>query len=394
MKGLVLEGGGAKGAFHCGAVKALYDNGYNFDGVAGTSIGAINGALIVQDCGYESLYNMWTTITAADITHLDNNEVSHLFNREFSRETVAYWVKQFLKMVSNLGVPTDKINIYLHKILDEDKIRKSCMDFGIVTYCLSNREPMELFKEEIPEGELHNFILASAYFPAFKLNRMNGKYYIDGGVYDNLPLNALPEKKGYDEIFAIRTMSRMPYRELKNNDVTVHYICPSEDLGGTIDIKHQSLNYKIKLGYYDALRFIKGYRGNKFYFEGDISCFENFFKTIDEDTQKKLCNFLKIKYENYEKEIAFKLFTEILDIPVKSENAYLLFFEEAASFLNLEKFRIYNPLTFLEEIYNKYVSMDTETIKLKTKKFGNKARKNYFYEIIIPKIREVLPNGR
>ena len=44
MKGLVLEGGGTKGAYQIGAYKALRDLGIEFQGVAGTSIGALNGA--------------------------------------------------------------------------------------------------------------------------------------------------------------------------------------------------------------------------------------------------------------------------------------------------------------------------------------------------------------
>ena len=48
MLGLVLEGGGARGAYEMGAVKALMENGYKFDGVVGTSIGAINAAVIAQ----------------------------------------------------------------------------------------------------------------------------------------------------------------------------------------------------------------------------------------------------------------------------------------------------------------------------------------------------------
>ena len=46
MLGLVLEGGGAKGSYHAGAIKALHESGYSFDGVMGTSIGAINGAIV------------------------------------------------------------------------------------------------------------------------------------------------------------------------------------------------------------------------------------------------------------------------------------------------------------------------------------------------------------
>ena len=103
-KGLVLEGGGAKGAFHCGAVKALYDYGYTFSGVAGTSIGAINGALIVQDMGYQSMYDVWTNVTAEDITDFDNLEVSKLFGKELSKEGISYWTKQVISVIKNFGI--------------------------------------------------------------------------------------------------------------------------------------------------------------------------------------------------------------------------------------------------------------------------------------------------
>ncbi len=46
MRGLVLEGGGAKGCYQIGAYKALVEMGITFDYVVGTSIGAINAAMI------------------------------------------------------------------------------------------------------------------------------------------------------------------------------------------------------------------------------------------------------------------------------------------------------------------------------------------------------------
>ena len=47
--GLVLEGGGAKGAYQIGAWKALKEAGIHIKGIAGTSVGALNGALIAMD---------------------------------------------------------------------------------------------------------------------------------------------------------------------------------------------------------------------------------------------------------------------------------------------------------------------------------------------------------
>ena len=58
MYGLVLEGGGAKGAYHIGAYKAIKDMNIEIGGVAGTSVGALNGAAIAQD-DFEKAYELW-----------------------------------------------------------------------------------------------------------------------------------------------------------------------------------------------------------------------------------------------------------------------------------------------------------------------------------------------
>ena len=61
MYGLVLEGGGAKGAYHVGAFKALKELGIEIGGIAGSSIGAINGAMMVQG-NYELLEKVWYSL--------------------------------------------------------------------------------------------------------------------------------------------------------------------------------------------------------------------------------------------------------------------------------------------------------------------------------------------
>ena len=68
MKGLVLEGGGTKGAYQIGAYKALRALGIEFQGVAGTSIGALNGAYIIQN-DIEIMEDIWLTY---DYTHFMN----------------------------------------------------------------------------------------------------------------------------------------------------------------------------------------------------------------------------------------------------------------------------------------------------------------------------------
>ena len=48
MIGLVLEGGGARGSYHIGAYRAIMEEGIEINGITGTSIGALNGAMIVR----------------------------------------------------------------------------------------------------------------------------------------------------------------------------------------------------------------------------------------------------------------------------------------------------------------------------------------------------------
>lgn len=65
-RGLVLEGGGGKGAFQAGAIKALYEAGYRFDAVAGTSVGALNAAALA--CGrVAEVLRFWECIRPARV---------------------------------------------------------------------------------------------------------------------------------------------------------------------------------------------------------------------------------------------------------------------------------------------------------------------------------------
>lgn len=73
--GLCLSGGGAKGSYQAGVIKALCDRGINkFDSIAGTSIGAINGYYLFTD-NVENLEEMWINIQKTsenDIKIVDN----------------------------------------------------------------------------------------------------------------------------------------------------------------------------------------------------------------------------------------------------------------------------------------------------------------------------------
>ena len=63
--GIALAGGGSKGSYQIGVWKALRELGIDYDIVTGTSIGAINGALMVMG-DFERAERLWSTITVED----------------------------------------------------------------------------------------------------------------------------------------------------------------------------------------------------------------------------------------------------------------------------------------------------------------------------------------
>ena len=63
---IVLAGGGSKGSYQAGVWKALRELGVEYQIVTGTSIGAVNGALMVMG-DYERAERLWHTVTVEDI---------------------------------------------------------------------------------------------------------------------------------------------------------------------------------------------------------------------------------------------------------------------------------------------------------------------------------------
>lgn len=265
MLGLALEGGGAKGAFHMGAVKAYFDEGYHFDGITGTSIGALNGAIIAQG-DFEIGYQWWQRMDTSFLFDIDQIHIQNFLNRKIDKDVLFYLFSKIKDIVENRGLDTKKIRETLDNIVVEEKLRASKIDFGLVTVSVSDLKPLELYKEDIPYGKLVDYLMASANFPAFKIEPIEGKFYIDGGFYDNCPINLLI-RKGYKEVIAIRTLGIGLTRKLEDADVKVTNIIPSEDLGMVLNFDQNLIQTNLKMGYFDAMRVIKGLKGRRYYIE-------------------------------------------------------------------------------------------------------------------------------
>ena len=201
-RALVLSGGGAKGSYELGVYKALKKLGIKIDIITGTSIGALNGAVLCTG-DYRKAKRLWLKLSASD-----------MFNYTFKDS------KEYPKIAKDI-IKNKEI---IRSLIDEDKIRKSKIDYGLVTVNLNNRVPKMLTKSQIPKGKLISYVIASATcFPMVEMKKIDGEYYVDGGYYDNLPIN-LAIDMGADEIIAVDLSAIGLKQKIKDEDVKIDYI--------------------------------------------------------------------------------------------------------------------------------------------------------------------------
>ncbi len=293
MRGLVLEGGGARGAYEIGAVRAFLENGYEFDGIAGTSIGSINGAMIAQG-DFEKAVSLWEKITPGSLFPGEEKLIGLIGDKEIEPREIQGAIKNLGEIIKQGGLDTKNIRELLEKYIDEAKIRSSETEFGLVTYSVSDGKRLSLFKDDIPKGMLVDYLLASSMLPVFKKEKIGGKLFADGGYVDVCPYNMLLEK-GYSDLVIIRVFGTGITRKIKSKDAKIQMVIPSEKLGNMLDFSPGNISRLMKMGYYDAMRVIYGYKGRKYFVKpvGE-ECYFNKLINIDEKYLAAIGNILSL----------------------------------------------------------------------------------------------------
>lgn len=133
MKAIVLSGGGSKGSYQIGVWKALRKLHIKYDIVTGTSVGALNGALMVQNKFHKAI-KLWSKI---------NMEL--LFGDEATNSTK---IKDVLNMYrinffKNGGMDVKILEDVIDKYIDKDTFYNSKIDFGLVAVNLSGKKPFK-----------------------------------------------------------------------------------------------------------------------------------------------------------------------------------------------------------------------------------------------------------
>ena len=245
---LVFSGGGSRGAYEMGVWRALRELGMEPEIVTGTSIGAMNAALVAQGT-FKTGCELWETM-----------ETKMVFDYEH--------------VIENKGVKFTGIKDLLDGKLVEEDIRKSPVDFGIVTVKFPSMEPVHLWKEEIPEGKLMDYIFAScSCFPVVAPYEIDGEKYLDGGFADYIPIRQALEKKA-DRIVAVDLDG---YGKTVEADVAeagdrLTMIESHWDLGNFAVFEPSKAKRLMRLGYLDAMRTFGVFDGRRYAFiKGEVN---------------------------------------------------------------------------------------------------------------------------
>lgn len=255
--GLVFAGGGVRGSYELGVWKALEEMNIQISGAAGVSIGSINAALFVQG-DFDTADRLWRNIRMEDIIKADELKSNNLF----SVRNMAGIAKE---IYNNQGLDVSPLEDILHKIISEDKIRKSKMNFGLCTYSLSDRKEIELFKEDMPKGAICDYLMASACLIGFRPRKIGGKTFLDGGINNNMPVNMLIDK-GCSDIIAVDVGGVGLTKPYDDTGVNLIQISCEQCMVGMMEFDSDSISKNIKKGYYDCNKVFGRLCGDKFYF--------------------------------------------------------------------------------------------------------------------------------
>ena len=206
----VFQGGGALGSFQVGGVEALYKHDYRADMVVGISIGGMNAAIVAgnpPEKRLEKLKQFWNKITVSiplpNSPFLGMSKIHNYFGAQHALHfgQPGFYKPKILSPWLLSHVTPDQLSFYdtsplretLNEVIDFEYLNQ-----GHVRLCLGATDLASgdfVFFDNSKEKITVEHIMASgALPPGFPAIKIDGRYYVDGGVYANTPLSKVLEE--------------------------------------------------------------------------------------------------------------------------------------------------------------------------------------------------------
>lgn len=248
--GIALGGGGAKGSYQVGVIKAIIEEGFLEDikVVSGTSIGSINALMLMGNMSYEQMVATWEkinnkTMYQAGFGRIKNDRMG-IFNMHLVYDIVTK-VQERQKIRDSMIIGYAPIAEIKNPNL-RGQLSKKNMELKMV--CLNTAE------------DPYQIALASASVPIiFGPTMIGDHHYVDGGMVDNVPIQILLDE-ACDLIFAVSLSHRFKTDKF-DGLATIIDLSPEKPLGymavATLDFNKKKIHEKIELGYSNTKRMIQ-----------------------------------------------------------------------------------------------------------------------------------------
>lgn len=306
--GLAFEGGGGKGAYQIGVWKALYERGLDkyIAAVSGTSIGAMNAFLFA--CGdYELSEQIWTSLTPKQVfsNHKDGDSyicyrqgyftregLNHIFNQiDFnsfrSKNMPCYATCLRVDDADGLRVLVDLLGKFTLTDLEmrlkknpdvAESVSRIIKQYDKFCDQLSDKSPykkvpgktletlvwsgeVKYFKlNQYPNEFIREVLLASSAVPVvFPQTKIEGSYYIDGGIKDNIPIKPLFELENCDKVLVVLSNPGgiIPQNYSSDKIIEIRSQEERQRTLGIFDFTKEGILRRIKQGYDDTLKHLK-----------------------------------------------------------------------------------------------------------------------------------------
>lgn len=251
--GLVLSGGGARGAYQIGVWEGLKDLGLQdrLHTIAGVSIGAINAAVLIQEWndGPEAAIDMWRQMLPGEVFKAVPDDLKNLEWKDY--------LDLGMDSLKNFKVRVDPFIERLFEHTSEDRIREAPHQYVLAAWNLNKLRTDVFSLPQIPVGKLADYILASASFPAFGSYKIDGTSYLDGGIANNLPLDLALREKAVERALAIDVGAIVRYSptqlrmEKKYKDQTL-IIRPSRSIPSPANFSRSAVQIMLEVGCEDG----------------------------------------------------------------------------------------------------------------------------------------------
>jgi len=367
--GVVLEGGGAKGAYQIGVWKAFLECGVKIKGVSGVSVGALNGALICMG-NYEEAEKLWRNISYSTVMDVNDELMYKLRNGNLKDLDLKEITKDMTRILAEGGIDVTPLKNLINEWVDEDKICNSEIEFVMGTFLVSKLKEVEITAAEAEKSYLKDYLLASSYLPGFRNEKLHGMNYLDGGMFNNVPVNMLINRD-YKDIIVVRIYGIGLEKQIKiPKDVNMIEIAPCVNLGGILEFDSTKISRNINIGYYDGLRCLRSLKGKVYYIDSKLTeedCLD-YLIHMKEAAKMALMEYYGVDYTN--SNIYIRRFLEVVcpklatSLKLQKDwnyhSLYIRLLELCAKSLKVPKYRVYTEDELSEFIKEKYQQLVTK----------------------------------